>query len=403
MKPELRDKLPNHLVSERNRILSAYASRCEGDYSFFIRKKVRRMDHPLTPLVSIVVPCRNEAGHIEVCLRNILAQDEPPAGRSFEVLVADGMSDDGTRESILKRAAHDSRLRLIDNPGRIVSTGLNAAISAASGEIIIRMDAHTEYALDYVRQCVAVLTETGADNVGGPACTRAEGYMQRAVCAAYHSPFSVGGARFHNPSYEGELDTVVYGCWWKATLLRIGVFDEELVRNQDDELNLRLSLNGGRLWQSPRIKSWYRPRSSFTALFNQYLQYGYWKVRVIQKHKRPASVRHLVPVVFAVGTTLGWLVGLVHWSLGLVYVGSLILYCLLSLIFSARAAAVSGWDLLPVLPAVFLTYHFSYGIGFARGILDFVILHRSVCGTMRTLTRPSFECEQASRLNDSEP
>lgn len=354
------------------------------------------MDDQSLPLVSIIVPCRNETGHIKPCLHSILAQDDPPGGRSFEVLVADGMSDDGTRDVILALAASNPHLRLIDNPGRIVSTGLNAAIRAARGEIIIRMDAHTEYAPDYVRQCVAVLTETGADNVGGPACTRAEGYRQRAICAAYHSPFSVGGARFHDPSYEGELDTVVYGCWRKTTLLRIGLFDEELVRNQDDELNLRLLLSGGRLWQSPRVKSWYQPRSSLKALFKQYLQYGYWKVRVIQKHGRPASPRHLVPVLFTLGVALGWLAGFVHWSLWLIYVGAMMLYGLLSLIFSVRAAVTSGWDLLPLLPMVFLIYHVSYGIGFAWGILDFVVLHRGACRTMTALTRPSFEDERVS-------
>ena len=354
------------------------------------------MDRRSSPLVSIVVPCRNEAGHIDVCLRSILSQEELSGGRGFEVLVADGLSDDGTREAILERVAHDQRLRLIDNPGRIVSTGLNAAVRAARGEIIIRMDAHTEYASDYVCQCVAVLTESGADNVGGPACTRAEGTMQRAICAAYHSPFSVGGARFHDPSYEGELDTVVYGCWRTETLLRLGLFDEELERNQDDELNLRLSLSGGRLWQSPRIKSWYRPRSSLKALFKQYLQYGYWKVRVIQKHGRPASLRHLVPVVLVLGVTLGWLPGFGHWSCWLVYAGALGLYGLLCLLFSVRAAATSGWDLLLVLPVVFLIYHFSYGIGFAWGILDFLVLRRGAARTMTTLTRSSLADKRVS-------
>lgn len=339
--------------------------------------------------VSVIVPCRNEAGHIEALLRGILAQERPPDGRGFEVLVADGMSDDGTRERVQALAVADPRVRLIDNPGRIASTGLNAAIRAARGAIIIRMDAHTEYAPDYLRQCVAVLEQTGAANVGGPARTRAEGYVQRAVAAAYHSPFAVGGARFHAPDFEGELDTVVYGCWRKATLVQLGLFDEELVRNQDDELNLRLTRAGGRIWQSPRIRSWYRPRSSLGALFRQYLQYGYWKVRVIQKHRRPASPRHLVPVLFVLGGGLGWLPGLLHGVLWVPYVGTLVLYALLSAVFSVRAAAAAGWDLLAILPVVFLVYHTSYGLGFALGILDFVVLRRGARPAMAALTRPS--------------
>jgi succinoglycan biosynthesis protein ExoA len=334
--------------------------------------------------VSIVLPCRNERGHIESCLQGVLAQDlqEP-----FEVLVADGMSTDGTREYVNQLAQFDSRVRLIDNPGQITPMALNAAILAARGKIIIRMDAHTEYATDYARECVAVLRDTGADNVGGPAATRAHGYVQRAISAAFHSPFSVGGARFHNVAYEGEVDTVVYGCWYKETLERIGLFDPELVRNQDDELNLRLRRAGGRLWQSLRIKSFYSPRGSFKSLFRQYQQYGYWKVRVIQKHKLPASPRHLVPVLFVVGLLLGWLPGLV-WAPWLgIYASGLSLYAGLSLLMSVRSAMTYGLDLLAILPAVFFTFHAAYGVGFLRGMVDWFMLKRRPSAAMTTLTR----------------
>jgi glycosyltransferase involved in cell wall biosynthesis len=250
----------------------------------------------MTPIVSIIVPCRNEREHIHACLRSILGQDLEP--EECEIIVADGMSDDGTRDILQQLAAEDPRLHVIDNPGRIVSTGLNTAIRVARGAVIIRMDAHTEYAADYVRQCLAVLRETGADNVGGPARTKSMGALQAAICTAYHSPFAVGGARFHKGAYEGYVDTVPYGCWPRQIFDQIGLFDEELIRNQDDEFNLRLIRRGGKIWQSPRIKSWYRPRSSLRCLFRQYMQYGYWKVRVIQKHRRPAAVRHLVPGSF---------------------------------------------------------------------------------------------------------
>jgi glycosyltransferase involved in cell wall biosynthesis len=339
------------------------------------------------PRVSVVVPCRNESRYVQQFLDNALAQEEPPGG-GLEVLIADGRSEDGTRERIEAAAARDSRVRLIDNPDRIVSAGLNAAILAARGDVIVRMDVHTKYAPDYVRQCVAVLEETGADNVGGPARTRAVGYRQRAIAAAYHSPFSAGGAKFHDPAYEGRLDTVTYGCWRKENLMRFGLFDEELVRNQDDEHNLRLTSAGGVVWQSPRIKSWYRPRSSFTDLFRQYFQYGYWKVRVIQKHRRPASLRHLVPALFVLGATLGWIPGLLWLPLAWVYAGAVAAYALLDLIFSVPAAAAAGWDLLPILPAVFPVFHVGYGAGFTLGVFDFVLLRRHGRGSMSSLTRP---------------
>lgn len=337
------------------------------------------------PTVSVVIPCRNEIAHIEACLRSILMQDPPMGG--FEVIVADGMSDDGTRDILERLAKEDTRLHIIDNPGRIVPTGLNAAIQAARGSIIVRMDAHTEYAPDYIRQCVAVLQETGADNVGGPTRTKGTGYVQSAICAVYHSPFAVGGARFHNVEYEGYVDTVQYGCWRREVFDRIGLFDEELVRNQDDEFNLRLTRAGGKIWQSPRIKSWYRPRESLTALWRQYAQYGYWKVRVIQKHYLPASVRHLVPggFVCAVMTlppvSLVWPPAIWGW-LGLIGV-----YGACTLVASVLTAARAGWRLLPLLPIVFACYHFAYGYGFLRGVVDFVILRRGPRRSYTELTR----------------
>ena len=216
---------------------------------------------------------------------------------TWEAIVADGMSDDGTREILREYSARDPRLCVVDNPRRVVSPGLNAAIRAARGAMIIRMDAHTCYAPDYCRKCVTTLERTGADNVGGPARTRTQGTRARAFAAAYHSRFSTG-ARFHDENYEGWIDTVPYGCWRKETLERLGLFDEHLVRNQDDELNLRLIRAGGKIWQSPDIVSWYSPRATLKALFVQYFQYGFWKAAVIRKHKLPGSWRHLIPVTF---------------------------------------------------------------------------------------------------------
>jgi succinoglycan biosynthesis protein ExoA len=206
-----------------------------------------------SPVVSIVLPCRNERDHIESCIRSILMQ-EPPLG-GFEVIVADGMSNDSTREILERLAEENACLRIIDNRCGIVSTGLNEAIKAAAGKIIIRMDAHTEYAPDYVRRCIAVLEETRADNVGGPWLAKGTGLIGGAIAGAFQSSFAVGGARGHNATYEGIVDTVYLGCWPREVFDRVGLFDEELVRNQDDEFNLRLTRAGGKIWQSPRIKS----------------------------------------------------------------------------------------------------------------------------------------------------
>jgi len=337
------------------------------------------------PAVSIIVPCRNERNHIETVIKSILAQ-KPPLG-GFEIIVADGMSDDGTRE-ILWRLSKDCRLQIVDNPGLIVSKGLNAAIRQAKGQVIVRMDAHTEYAPDYVFNCVEILRATGADNVGGPWLARGTGIVGRAIAAAFRSPFSFGGRRGHNPNYEGIIDTVYLGCWPRNVFERIGMFDEELLRNQDDEFNLRLTRAGGKVWQSPRIRSWYTPRSSLFALLRQYMQYGYWKVRVIQKHKLPASVRHLIPAAFILSLIVvtpayfWWPFAAKAWWL---LVG---IYGLCNLIASLLAASVSEWKLFPFLPLVFACYHFGYGYGFLRGLFNVMLRHESLVAFTR-LTRTS--------------
>jgi len=337
------------------------------------------------PLVSIVLACRNEQGYIDACLQSALNQDLPEGG--LEILVADGMSTDGTREHLRQLAKEHSQIRILDNTGRIVSTGLNAAIRVARGEIIIRMDAHTVYASDYVRQCLAVMNETGADNVGGPIQTTAETFMERAIRAVYHSAFAVGGARSHRADYEGYVDTVVYGCWKKNIFDRIGYFDEELVRNQDDEFNLRLTRAGGKIYQSPRIRSWYHVRGSLNGLFRQYMQYGYWKTLVIRKHRIPASFRHLVPGTFVACICFLAIFGL-FWSPALMAGLALAtVYLAAALMASLLTAARTQWVLLPVLPIVVGCFHFGYGYGFVRGVLDLVLLRNAPGTKFVQLTR----------------
>lgn len=323
---------------------------------------------------SIVIPCRNEKKTIESCIRSIFAQEIPAGG--FEIIVADGMSDDGTRQIIERLAAQDSRLRIVENPDRIVSAGLNAAIRASKGEVIVRMDAHTEYASDYVRQCLMVLNETSADNVGGPWIAKGTGIMGSAIAAAFQSPFAVGGARGHDGDYTGPVDTVYLGCWPRTVFERMGLFDEDFGCNEDDEFNLRLSRNGGNIQQSTRIRSWYVSRSSLGALFRQYMRYGYWKPKVMQKHKLPASIRHLVPALFVFSLltmpvlSLWW--PFVVWG----ELGMLAAYSTCNILASLLTARRYGLILFPVLPAVLFTYHFAYGLGFLLGIWNWLILRR---------------------------
>ena len=339
------------------------------------RNEYKRLPMNANSSISVIVPCRNEKEHIENTIRSILAQ-EPTLG-GFEIIVADGMSDDGTRSILKSLTQQDPRVRIIDNPGKITPCGMNAGIREARGRYIAIMGAHNQYAPDYLAQGLEVLKTTGADNVGGIMTCEAKSYAQKAIAAAHHSAFSVGGARWHNTSYEGPADTVFGGFYRREVFDRIGFFDEELVRNQDDELNLRLVRAGGKIWQSPRMRSWYNPRASLRDLCRQYTQYGYWKVRVIQKHRMPASLRQVVPGTFVLALIL-LAIASPWWSPGAWALGGILgahLACNLSASF--LAAGRRGWTLLPFLPLVFACYHFAYGYGFLRGILDFVILRRA--------------------------
>jgi glycosyltransferase involved in cell wall biosynthesis len=346
-------------------------------------------------LVSVVIPCRNESPHVRRLIRSLMEQET--TGFGVEFLIADGMSDDGTREILSSEAAADPRIRIIDNPGRIVSTGLNAAIRGARGDIIVRMDAHTEYARDYIARCVETLIQTGADNVGGAPRVRADSFRLQVLGAAYHSPFAVGGARSHNFDYEGYVDSVFYGCWHKSTLDRLGLFDEELVRNQDDELNLRLIRRGGKVWQSRNIVCWYRPRTTLGSLWRQYLQYGFWKVAVIRKHRIPASWRHLPPALFVAAAAglpcaagLAWAGDFPQLAVELLRLWLLMLsvYSLASIVAALWAARRWQWRVAPVLPLVFAIYHVSYGVGFLLGLVFWTLNGTRPAGSAVTaLTR----------------
>lgn len=353
------------------------------------------------PTVSVVIPCRNEVDMIEACLRSVMAQDLPQG--DLEVIVVDGMSDDGTRDILSKLEREYVELVVLDNPDRTTPFAFNAGIRAAKGRYIALMGSHNRYAEDYLRQAIAVLEKTGADNVGGAMVCEGEGVVQRAISAAFHSPFSAGGARWHDPGYDGPADTVFGGVYRREVFEKIGLFDEELARNQDDEFNLRLLRAGGRIWQSTKIRSWYRPRASIKQLFRQYRQYGYWKVRVIQKHKIPASIRHLIPgafVAFVALCVVSMLIAVAldalfkfppaetAWAVsGMFLAVGILTYVATVLIGSLLTARVAGWNLLPLLVVVFPAYHFGYGIGFLEGVLDFVVLKRGARNSKQEMTR----------------
>lgn len=356
---------------------------------------------PDLPLVSVIVPCLNERDHIDSFLDSVARQRVD--GFDMEVLIADGMSDDGTRERLRERAVEfPYRLRLIDNPDKYTPHALNRAIEASEGDIVLRLDVHTRYADDYIYWSVRLLDETGADNIGAPLNAVGDGVISEAVAAAMHSPLGMGGAAGHDRDYEGDIDTACFGCWKRQTLVDIGMFDEQFIRNQDDELNFRLTKNGYRVYQSPRLQTWYTPRNSLKRVFSQYRQYGYYKTKVIAKHREFPTFRPMVPAPFAAGvygtltlTALRMLINGLHlptprglrrltalgWGLVLVPY----------LLFLALATKNADSDLKPgvraAFPLVLAAIHLGYGTGFLEGLIDMLKRSTGPRGTMTGITR----------------
>jgi glycosyltransferase involved in cell wall biosynthesis len=325
----------------------------------------------LPPFVTVIMPIRNEASFIARSLGAVLAQTYPPD--RLEILIADGLSSDDTR-AIIQSLAQTSAIpiHIVENPGLIVPTGFNAALKQARGEIIIRVDGHTIIAPDYVRICVETLQATGADNVGGrmDAISQATPSAE-AIALATSSPFGVGGARFHYSTQQEYVDTVYMGAWPRRVFDQIGGFDEELVRNQDDEFNYRLRASGGKILLNPRIESQYHNRSTIRSLARQYFQYGLFKVRVLQKHPAQMRLRQFVPPIFVLALLGGAILSPFSPLIAGLWLLMLALYICANLALSlylARSAKQARWF---HIACVFLVLHICYGSGFLAGLFKF--------------------------------
>ncbi len=338
----------------------------------------------MKPLVTVVIPCLNEERYIERCIRSVERQEYPR--ECLEVVVADGDSDDGTRP-LLEAMQHTwSSLRVVNNPRRYTPVAMNLGIAEARGSVIIILGAHAELSPGFVARCVALLDRfPEAGCVGGLIENVHENHTAAVVSRAMQSPFGVGNARFRTGGKAGFVDTVAFGAYRTEALKQLGGFDEQLVRNQDDELNFRLIRAGYLIYFDPKIRSKYYVRSSFKKLFRQYFQYGYWKVYVNRKHRTVTTWRQLVPFAWVSWLALGIVATLLnrHWAPLLTL--PLLLWFLAALAAGLYAATPSR-D-LPALIRTFFTLHLGYGAGYARGIYDFVLLRREPSPSEHTLTR----------------
>jgi len=330
------------------------------------------MEQDKLPFVSIIMPIRNEADFIERTINSILKNDYP--AEKMEILVTDGCSDDGTGDIVKRISQKDQRIQLLENTGRIVSTGLNMGLRSCKGDVFIRIDGHCEIESDFIRKSVNCLAEhPEAWVVGGYWKTVSKGYVGKVIASATQSPAGVGNAKHRLGNFDGWVDTVPYGAHHMWVLEKVGYFDEELVRNQDDEFNMRIRLAGGKIWISSDICSTYYSRNSLRKLWRQYFQYGFWRIRTMQKHGRPATLRQVVPVAFVLSIVLlgfaGFLWTLMWWLLA----AELVLYAVGIAYGSFDVGRQAGWKYSLLAPVVFSFLHFGYGIGSLWGFVRFVL------------------------------
>jgi glycosyltransferase involved in cell wall biosynthesis len=332
---------------------------------------------PESAIISVVIPCRNEANHIESCIESVMG-GEFPRDR-LEVLVVDGMSDDGTRSILEVLTSRYPMIRVLDNPRKIQSAALNIGIGQAKGAVIVRMDAHCEYPANYISALVGWLDRSGADNVGGvwQHCPSADTATAKAIAIVLSHPFGVGNAYYRiGTKKERWVDTVPFGCYRREVFERIGLFDEGIGRNEDDEFNARLVRNGGRILLVPDVVIRYFPRDTLSKLWRMSYQYGYFKPLVERKIGRVLTLRQLIPALF--------LFSVIASGIGAIWSRAAMI--LLAVIVGSYTTAIAGIVLRSIpkygicsslmLFAAFPVLHFGYGLGFLKGVWDFLILRR---------------------------
>ncbi|MFZ4523428.1 MAG: glycosyltransferase family 2 protein [Bacteroidales bacterium] len=333
----------------------------------------------MDPLVSVIIPSFNEEKYISSLLDNILQQDYP--AERLEVFIIDGLSSDRTQAIIGEYHTRYPYIKLIINNKRFVPFALNLGISASSGEVIVRMDVHSQYPVNYISKLVHSLISLDADNVGGVWITNPanDSQLANAIAVAQSSAFGVGDSHFRlGVSEVRKVDTVPYGCFRRPLFDRIGMFDEELLRNQDDEFNARIIENGGSIYLIPDVAINYFARPGLSSLSKMFFQYALFKPLVNKKLKKPATIRQFIPPLFVLFLLTGWLPAFISPILLFGYAAGMGIYLLANLLFTLKSALNTRKGYLVFfLPWIFLLQHLSYGIGYLAGIIKFVLFNKA--------------------------
>lgn len=320
--------------------------------------------------LSVIIAARNEEQHIAQCLSSVLAGGL--ASQELEILVADGGSTDKTKEIVQAFCSTHSNIRLIDNPGKTAPAGFNIAIRASRGEAICILSAHSYVDETYFPRCLAKLESGEVDCVGGPMVTLpgSDNLESRMIMAITSSRFGVGSS-FRTIRKEGPTDTVVFGVYRRDVFERIGLFDERLVRNQDNELNARLRAIGGKVWMVADAVSYYYNRVTFRRLFSQNFRNGLYGVLTWRINPASFSLRHAIPLLFVVFLLGGTAAAIFLPPLRYAFAAVLGLYGALAIGASLQQAKRFPHPLLLLMPLGFAALHIWYGVGTLLGLFRF--------------------------------
>lgn len=320
-------------------------------------------------MISVICPIYNESRYIAACIDAVVNQDYPV--NDMEVLFVDGMSTDGTRDIVTDYRSRYPYIHLVDNPHRTVPYAMNAGILAAHGDVVIRLDAHASYPRNYFSRLHDELLRLKADNVGGVCITLpgADNVKAHAIAKVLSSPFGMGNSYFRiGADQVRQVDTVPFGCFPREVFDRVGLYDTDLVRNQDDELNARIINNGGKIYLIPDLTIEYFARESLAKTWRMFYQYGLYKPLVAKKLGSPATVRQFVPMIFVMTLVLGTALGFAWWGFWALTGLMLGLWLLGAVYFAAKSA--KGFKDFMWQIVTFFTVHVAYGCGYWRGLAN---------------------------------
>ncbi len=320
-------------------------------------------------MLSVICPIYNEEKYIAKCIESILNQDYPKD--DLEVIFVDGMSTDKTRDIVNEYTYKYPFIKLIDNPQKIVPPAMNIGIRESKGEIIIRLDAHAEFPSQYFSRLTKALIDLKADNVGGVCITlpTSDDIIPIAIANVLSSKFGMGNSTFRVGCKDiQEVDTVPFGCWHRDIFEKIGYFDEELIRNQDDEFNGRTIKNGGHIYLLPDVEIKYFARDKISKVYKMFYQYGLFKPLVNKKLGSPATIRQFFPPIFVSGLLLGFILSLIFPILSIPYLSVICLYILLATYFSIKTSN----NILVILTQIYIYFvvHIGYGLGYIKGMFN---------------------------------